>query len=199
MRFLLSICGRLDALMTHLNWSHRYSVEDVGNAPTSAGLYAWYGIPDAGPPDWRMDVRGGEDQGEKNSRRLLMNHTGRFHGPNLEIEAIGGFSTTWSGKLGNSSNARLQEVLEHRSIADGDEQQKAPKLQEPLSSPVKRKLLFQTLASRLGTHARMLYEFWGLPLQDLNEDDLNNHDLRTTAEALEWLLNCWHRPPLGRR
>lgn len=237
----------------------RYTIAEIGNAPTSPGLYAWYGVVVAGAPDWVMDLHMGQDRGEQNSRRLLKNHTARYRGPDLNITATGGFSTSWSGRIQDSSNQVLQELLEptETPAVDEDDDAPAPKLRNTLSSPEARKLLFkalkqsapvfaaplyigvaENLLNRLTQHKRRLLklwdicnkepgklvalqnteyqgefsvraiergfspesvEVWVLALEHLNEDKLSDAQLRTTAEALEWLLNRWHRPPLGRR
>lgn len=245
--------------MDHPDHFQRYTIANIGKAPTVPGLYAWYGVIVAGAPDWEMDLYEGQDRGELNSRRVLKNHTARYRGPELEITAAGGFSTAWQGNIQDSSNRGLQEVLEAMiaTPSEGDSVP-APKLQQTLSSPDARKLLFRALsasnpvfaaplyigvaedlANRLRQHSKMLLklweacakdasrlqqirenpkfkgqfavraiergfspesvEVWVLPLEHFNEDNLNDTQLRTTAEALEWLLNRWHRPPLGRR
>lgn len=238
----------------------RFDIENIAQAPTSPGLYAWYGVMVAGPPDWEINLQQGVDHGELNSRRLLRNHTARYRGPDLAVEATGGFSTVWQGLIKDSSNVDLQEMLDlaSSSATSNDEDTPAPKLQYTLSSPNARKLLFsalsicnpifsaplyigvaEDLSKRLDQHAKMLFklwdvysrdptqldkvlsnkklkgqfavravergfspesvEVWTLPLQSLNGENLNNDQLRKIAEALEWLLNRWHRPPLGRR
>jgi hypothetical protein len=247
-------------LIKHLK---RLTIDEIRQAPASPGLYAWYGTIVAGPPDWEQDLQGDKDQGEVNSRQLLRSHTSRYHGPKLEVQATGGFSTVWSGSIEDSSNQKLQEVLdsEQRWEDDPDDPDfyhPAPKLQQTLADPASRKLLFQALGvctpvfasplyigiaknlnARLGQHSRMMFklwdvysrdpakfelvlqnqkfkgqfavravqrgfspetvEVWTFPLETINEDHLSREQLRVIAEALEWLLNRWHRPPLGRR
>ena len=243
------------------NWDRfeRFNPDEVGRASNSPGLYAWYGVMVAGPPDWQMNIEQGTDHGEENSRKLLRSYTARHHGPELEIQATGGFSTVWQGQINDSSNLDLQDVLAAPlNNAEADGNVPAPKLQRTLSSPNARKLLFkalqasspifasplyigvaENLSKRLEQHAKMLFklwhvysndpakfekvldsqrfkgqfavravqrgfspdtvEVWTLPLEHLNEDGLTHEDLRVVAEATEWLLNRWHRPPLGRR
>lgn len=42
-------------------------------------------------------------------------------------------------------------------------------------------------------------EVWALGLESLNPKHASPEQLRTIAEAAEWLLNRWHRPLLGKR
>lgn len=249
----------------------RFQSDELAGAPTGPGLYAWYGVIRSGCPDWRLEIRDGVDEGERNSRRLLRDHTARHVGPTLSISAEGGFSTQWSGELTDCSNRELQEILspadpaglEQVGAQDGELQRPAPKLQATLSNEAMRRLLFHALECatpvlsaplyigvavdlrvRLEQHMKMLYklqdairadpsrlakissnprvqrefavraitrgfhastvEVWAVDFSQLqasltNGSELTTSQLRTIAEACEWLLNRWHRPPLGRR
>ena len=144
--------------------------------PTLPGLYAWYSVLDVGPPDWEPDLVDGVDQGAKHSRAALRAHTAKHKGPNLEIDAHGGFSTTWSGHISDSSNLSLQELLDPELSTRTERHEPVEsKLKTTLDSPVLRRNLFSTLLGctpvfssplyigvakdlnrRLGQHTRML-------------------------------------------
>lgn len=236
----------------------RFRHADMAQVPTGPGLYAWYGVVAAGRPDWALDIEDGVDLGTQRSRRLLSSQTGRYRGPTLEVSATGGFSTTWTGGIRDSSNGELVNVLSGVGANAPAQEQRAPQLQKTLEAPRLRQLLFETLdaaaplltapiyigvakdlRARIRHHTRVLerlwmavnrdpetlvrvrakkglknefgvraiergftpetLEVWVLALRPLDRQSTGDDQQRTVAEAAEWLLNRWHRPPLGSR
>lgn len=246
----------MDAPMTE-NFVHLRPNEIATRAPVGPGLYAWYGVVNAGAADWALTPQNGVDVGEHNSRSLLKSHTHRYEGAELVVRARGHLAADWAGVLKDQTGAELLDVLETGKLPDGDSSP-APKLQTTLQSPAMREAMFQVLQAaspilaaplyigvatslrkRLVTHTRQLSWLWGMVSKDRSYlsvaeqdtksrgtfafravsqgfsvdsvrvsaleisrvagDGLTDEELRTVAEACEWLLNRWHRPALGRR
>lgn len=135
--------------MTPLSYDtfRRFRCDDLASVPTLPGLYAWYSVIDAGPPDWEARILEGIDQGAKHSRTVLKSHTAKHRGPDLAIDAQGGFSTTWRGTISDASNGSLQQILDpDPSVMPPEWNEGAePKLQATLDSPRRRRQLFNIL------------------------------------------------------
>jgi hypothetical protein len=95
-------------LVKHLE---AFSCLNVDEAPESPGLYAWYGLLNAGPQDWELNLAAGEDLGAQACRTLLQQHSSRFASPPLRLEARGTFSSIWRGDLRDASAERLRTIL----------------------------------------------------------------------------------------
>lgn len=255
-----------DALRQFLKYVSVYSCLNVDDATEGPGLYAWYGILSAGPRDWQLQLRDGEDQGEAACRNLLQKHCSRFDSPPLQLDARGTFSTRWRGDLRDISSQRISSTLNGASVTDEDspwrreeskgEEDRARILSDTLRSEVDRRLLLSTLAlatpilsapiyigvatrlrQRLRQHVDSLIKFfeatsrnpalkeqlmqhkrttfasraiamgftpdmlsvWTLPLSLIGEDEHEEERLRAIAEVVEWFLNRWNRPLLGKR
>ncbi len=125
-----------------------FSCLNVDDAPEEPGLYAWYGLLNAGECDWKMLLVEGEDRGNDASRNLLQRHTARSSSPPLKLQARGTFSAHWTGELRDASSERLTAVLwgKHMNIQQdlgaSDDDKYHQKLQEVLLSEKLREKLF---------------------------------------------------------
>lgn len=224
--------------------------DEVGNAPTGPGIYAWYGVPAAGPEDWAT---------EQALRNFLAFHTRRYVTPTLQLAAQTTFKRSWGGELDETTSRVFDRALGlveddggdeplttedqvkrktlsaavDRVCADGSHREHLvealiaaiPMLASPLyvgiSRTLRKRLLthvrtFEKLAAEAPTDAELedlladdknfaarafsrgfsdsLLQVWCLPL---SISDPNAAD--DMVKAVEFFLNRWHHPPLGRR
>ncbi|MEO1268522.1 MAG: hypothetical protein AAFX99_10520 [Myxococcota bacterium] len=170
-------------LLERMGTFDRYTCMTVGQATTGVGLYAWYGVLDAGPKDWELDLDGDTDRGIERFRALLGRHTLRYTPPALAATAKGTFSTFYQGNLEEQSASALRRVLTDGHEPNDEEESpytilRAKRLSETLESAQMRGWLVQTLGvatpilsapiyvgvsdrvqERLSTHVRQLRQF----------------------------------------
>jgi hypothetical protein len=145
-----------------------FTVETVGTAPDSPGIYAWYSSPTIGKADWDVIFEDGEDIGSSRLRQSLSRHSERHSLLPLNVDAVAGFSATFKGLLEDTSYFVKGTDGQDTTIGNSN-------LQEILSAPVWRGVLVQalmlstvffaspiyigvakSLQNRLGQHARKL-------------------------------------------
>lgn len=229
-----------------------FAASDVDRVPEVVGIYAWYGVLDAGRKDWELENVDGVDAGQHRLLKLLQYHSARHASPPLRITALSRLAASWSGELESDAGNNLSEML--AGVKDGEEAGLAA-ISTALKSPALREAMVQALHAatpvlssplyvgisvnlreRLNRHVnqvrraravvarspdarqRLLEEgrnfatravgsgfdvesllVWVVKLEDMFRDRLDKNEARIVAEATEWLLNRWHRPPLGKR
>jgi hypothetical protein len=152
---------------------HWYETDELENIPSTPGLYAWYAVPVAGPPDWQIDLDAqGRDQGGLNFGSFLANHTRRLRSPTLDVDAKGHLWSAWRGSLtetgtqalaghlerlaeqGSGPGAHLRWALQHapaRELLASVLVEASPRLSAPIYIGVAR-----NLRERLGQHVEAL-------------------------------------------
>jgi hypothetical protein len=248
----------LRELLQHSSVFDCFTVETVGMAPDSPGIYAWYSSPTIGKADWAMIFEDGVDVGSSRLGQSISRHTERHNLLPLQVDAVAGFSATFKGIIEDYSYFIKGDGGQDSAIGNS-------KLQDVLSNPTWRGTLVQalmlssvffaspiyigvakSLQTRLGQHSRKLLKltegvkndqtkrenllkksgeatvdnafatravgkgfspenliavtmrFDMLKLEGASAS-LSEEDMRSIAEAAEWLLNRWHRPVLGVR
>lgn len=233
-----------------------YTCSAIDNAPEAVGLYAWYGVLNAGPPDWEIDIQEGVDVGGDRFRELLSRHSGRFSSPAIELIGRTTFFSTWRGTLEDESRVFIQGAIRgdghEQSDDDSYDAKRASRLAEAIDQPLLRQALVRVvdeaipalsapvyvgvsdnLRRRLRTHVDGLLKLseslkrdptarsvlltsdkfaaravgmgfspdtlkvWTVNIEAVAA--LTKEHSYTVAQAVEWLLNRWHRPFLGKR
>lgn len=210
--------------------------------PRTAGVYAWYGVPNPGPADYAIEDSQQEPDGaDDRFLALLRRHSERLRPADISLTGTGGFSRSWLGALEDQG---LREVVTaERSSTD----QLPSGLREAMNSSEGRAFLAWGVSSTAPTLAAPVYigvteslaaripnHMWWLERSltairhsgDVPESWLSNfgaraaqagfnratlylgmveaqpstnqQSLRQWCEGLEWLLNRWYRPILGR-
>ena len=120
-----------------LQWFTTTQVDDV---PVAPGLYAWYAVPVACPPDWQAEFDAqGQDRGGQNFGSFLAQHTRRLRTPTMRIEAKGHLWSSWTGSLAEAGTLSLAALLER--LAGEEEPRLAKNLFWALRNSTARELL----------------------------------------------------------
>lgn len=230
-----------------------FAASDVARVPKVVGIYAWYGLLDAGRKDWEYENIDGQDAGQKRLLTALQRHSTRYASPPLKVTARSRLEVGWDGELDSTAGANLVSILD--TVRNDEDQGGLAAIKATLGSPSLRAAMMSALNAatpvlssplyigisnnlhdRLNKHvaqirrylhairrnpeaqARLLEEgsnfahravgsgfaieslqVWILNLESLLEEPIAENDMRVVAEATEWFLNRWHRPPHGKR
>jgi hypothetical protein len=127
----------------------RFDFDCVNQAPTTAGIYAWYAKLDAGVADYRRTLAtdGLTDLGGKHLRQFLLRHSHKFAPTPYHATAKASFELTWTGKLEPQLATSLERVLGEEGLDElGEKERKqAERIQLPFRREKTRHLLVQLL------------------------------------------------------
>ena len=116
---------------TMVPWYRLRELDEIADGP---GLYAWYAVPVAGPPDWQTPQLLGQ---------LLAQHTRCLEHPHLELEVNWHLGAMWSGTLPEGGIPGLATLIEE--LADGTRASPAKELGLALGNATHRELLVDVL------------------------------------------------------
>ena len=105
-----------------------YRFDEIENAPPAIGLYAWYGILNAGPMDWK-DQPNQQLSGENGLRNALLRHSKRFRPQELATYARRNWHN-WKGRLKDDKFQKFLEMLGRTGDAVNYDNQHAADLDE---------------------------------------------------------------------
>ena len=166
------------------------SLTEIHQAPTGAGVYAWYATPQIGIADWVRSVDGeGVDLGIQSFKGLFTKHSARFAPPSLRVSSHSAFRDRWTGSLPSNSFERdlesITKDLKDEELADsaafpskewksllGSEKQRGAlsQLFNEIVNPVLSSPLYigraDNLQSRLKDHASDLGKWHNAVLRD---------------------------------
>lgn len=95
-----------------------FSAEFTEGIPNEPGLYAWYAVPVAGPPDYGVEHdEHGQDRGGYNFGSFLASHTLRLRSPDLDVSLAGPFWAEWAGSVTEHGYQVLASNME--KLAEG--------------------------------------------------------------------------------
>lgn len=77
----------------------KYDCLNVDEAPTSTGLYAWYGINEISNLDYKIEIVNGVDLGISRTSKRLSDISKRYAMPDISLRGEGAFSTRWNGSF----------------------------------------------------------------------------------------------------
>ncbi len=96
-----------------------FDFNEVENAPSAPGVYAWYAKLQIGIADWRSNFdHNNNDLGEFNLRQLLVLHSGKFDPPKYQIKAKSNFELEWKGELTPQLAQSFDKYLANGNEAD---------------------------------------------------------------------------------
>lgn len=123
-----------------------FTTTELDDIPVTPGLYAWYAVPVAGPPDWQAEFDAkGHDRGGHNFGGFLANHTRRLRSPTMSIEAKGHLWSSWTGSLTEAGTQSLAGLLDR--LPAQEEPKRAKSLHRALQSASARELLATVLVA----------------------------------------------------
>lgn len=111
-------------MITNPNTWQSYRFDEIEKAPRAIGIYAWYGILNVGPMDWKdedIEMRSGENS----LRNVLFRHTQRFRPQELATHARRNWHV-WKGRLKDDRFQKFVDlVIKNNAAAEsvGNKQQ----------------------------------------------------------------------------
>jgi hypothetical protein len=123
----------------------RFDFSEVDDAPDGPGLYAWYGQIAIGHPDWNPP--GCDDyEGANRLLRLLIKHSQRFVGGQIDVGATYSFDAKWFGRLEDRAAEEFTDIL---SQSGPRKQKKDPffALKTIVADPASRRILVNLLST----------------------------------------------------
>jgi hypothetical protein len=123
-----------------------YAIDELGQVPTGAGLYAWYAVPIAGPHDRKSAEQLG---------KLLARHSRTLKHPDLRLEVTWHLGALWSGELPEGGVTSLASLLD--DLATGVRKEPATDLYRTLGHAGHRQLLADVLLTAAPRLSAPLY------------------------------------------
>ena len=141
----------------------KYDFNEIDNAPSSPGIYAWYAKLHIGVADWRENIdHNNNDLGEINLRQLLALHSGKHDPPNYEMKAKSNFELEWQGELKPQLAQSFDKYLTTESedawqIDDKQKLKEIKKIQIPFKKEKTRATLVRLLEASTPFFASPIY------------------------------------------
>ena len=141
----------------------KFDFNEVDDAPSTPGIYAWYAKLHIGVADWRKNIdHNNIDLGEMNLRQLLSLHSGKHDPPNYQVKAKSNFELEWQGELKPQLAQSFDKYLSSGSedtwqIEDKQKLKEIKKIQIPFKREKTRATLVKLLEASTPFFASPIY------------------------------------------